>query len=373
MRVFISSLIGGFEAERAAAKSATTTLRHEAIMAEDFGAQPSSPQIACLQGLRSADVVVLILGERYGPPQASGLSATHEEYREAKGSKPILAFVQEGISPEPDQSGFIQEVQEWEGGLLRASFSDAENLRMLITQALHDYELTTARTPVDSEELKSRATEMLPDESRLRYSGAAVLSVAVVAGPRQQVIRASVIEDPDFADRLQQEAQFGSTRLLDTALGIDRSVENDALVLRQESGASITVNEEGSLLLQVPLGRKGRRARFDAMSASVIIEEDVQSALRACLEFTNSILEEVDRTQHLAHIGFGVRITGAEYRGWRTQTEHEDSPNSIETPMFGTKERSPVTLDFPRPALRLNRNRIVEDVTVRLRRQWRTR
>jgi len=137
MRVFVSSLIAGFLEERAAAKSAIETLRHEPIMAEDFGAQPNSPQIACLQGLRSADLVVLILGERYGQPQASGLSATHEEYREAKGSKPVLAFVQEGVSPEPEQSAFIQEVQEWEGGFFRVSFSDPENLRTLITQALH--------------------------------------------------------------------------------------------------------------------------------------------------------------------------------------------------------------------------------------------
>jgi hypothetical protein len=65
VRVFVSSLIVGLEAERAAAKSAITTMRHEPVMAEDFGAQPNSPQVACLQGLRSSEVVVLILGERY--------------------------------------------------------------------------------------------------------------------------------------------------------------------------------------------------------------------------------------------------------------------------------------------------------------------
>ena len=79
MKVFVSSLISGLESLRAVARDAITTLRHEAIMAEDFGARPNSPQVACLTGLRNADVVVLILGERYGAIQASGLSATHEE------------------------------------------------------------------------------------------------------------------------------------------------------------------------------------------------------------------------------------------------------------------------------------------------------
>ena len=41
MKVFISSLIGGMEPLRAAAKEAITTLRHEAVMAEDFGARPN--------------------------------------------------------------------------------------------------------------------------------------------------------------------------------------------------------------------------------------------------------------------------------------------------------------------------------------------
>lgn len=77
MKVFISSLIAGFEPFRAAARIGVTTLRYEPVMAEDFGARPQSPQVACLTGLRSADAMVLILGERYGATQpGSGLSAT---------------------------------------------------------------------------------------------------------------------------------------------------------------------------------------------------------------------------------------------------------------------------------------------------------
>ena len=90
-------------------------------MAEDFGAQPNSPQIACLQGLRTCDIVVLILGEHYGfVPPSSTLSATHQEYREARETKPVLAFVQEGISPAPEQAAFIAEVQAWEGDCFAA-------------------------------------------------------------------------------------------------------------------------------------------------------------------------------------------------------------------------------------------------------------
>lgn len=372
MRIFISSLIGGFEAERLATKAAIVTLRHEPIMAEEFGAQPNSPQVACLQGLRTADLVILILGERYGQPQASGLSATHEEYREAKTSKRILAFVHEGISPEPAQLGFIEEVQNWEGGLFRQSYTDVENLRTLVTRALHDYELTTAQTPIDSDELRKVAAAMLPSETRSRYSGGEPLvCLAVAGGGRQQIIRAAVIEDQSFADRLQQSAQFGSNRLFDTALGTTRSIENDALVLRQESGASITLNEGGDLLLQIPLRRQRASSGFDLSHSSVVLEEDVAGALRGGFEFVSQVLEEVDATQRLSHVAIAVNLAGAEYRGWRTRAEHDANPGSIEIGSTGSRECQPILSDAPRPGLRVNQSRMVEDIVVRLRRHWR--
>lgn len=189
MKVFISSLMAGFGAERAAVRRAITTLRYEPVMAEDFGAQPHSPQIACLQGLRSADVVVLVLGERYGVvPPGSTVSATHQEYREARGTKPVIAFVQLGATPEPEQAAFIDEVQAWEGGLFRGGYSTTDELQDGVTRALHDYALTNAVGPVDEQEMIARAHELLPPENQNQVSSAFV-DVAVVGGPRQRILR----------------------------------------------------------------------------------------------------------------------------------------------------------------------------------------
>ncbi len=109
MKVFISSVIGGFEAYRDAAAQAISTLGHTAKRSEDYGASPSSPQAVCLAGVREADCVVLILGDRYGEDQPSGLSASHEEYREARDRVDVLAFIQRDISPETPQDAFITE------------------------------------------------------------------------------------------------------------------------------------------------------------------------------------------------------------------------------------------------------------------------
>src|SRR5438477_13211491 len=98
MKVFISSPITGMEDLRAAVRDAVLQLGHEPVMAEDFGAQPHSPQVTCLTGLRQSALMILILGADYGTKQASGLSATHEEYREGKDHSPVIAFVQEGVA-----------------------------------------------------------------------------------------------------------------------------------------------------------------------------------------------------------------------------------------------------------------------------------
>src|SRR4051795_9765289 len=97
MKCFISSLISGMQPFRDAAAGGIAVFGHQPTRAEDFGASPDSPQTMCLAGVRDADAVVLLLGARYGDLQSSDLSATQEEYREARERCPVLVFVQKGV------------------------------------------------------------------------------------------------------------------------------------------------------------------------------------------------------------------------------------------------------------------------------------
>lgn len=105
MKVFISSVIAGMEDHRAAAREAAESLGYTVIAAEDFRASPSSPQQVCLEGVRDADVVVFLLGARYGTPQTSGLSPTHEEYREARGTSRCSCSCRPASHPSPMRRG----------------------------------------------------------------------------------------------------------------------------------------------------------------------------------------------------------------------------------------------------------------------------
>lgn len=184
------------EAERAAVKHAVERLGHGPIMAEDFGARPSSPQVACLGGVRESDLVILVLGPRYGVPQAGGVSATHEEILEARNRKPILVFLQAGAQPEDSQVALINEVGGWEGGLFRQEFASPEDLEDKVTRAVHRHELAHAVAPLNPEELKARATRLLP--ALERGYGANTLQLAIASGPVSAILRPAEMEAPSW-------------------------------------------------------------------------------------------------------------------------------------------------------------------------------
>lgn len=371
MRIFISSVITGFEAERAAARRAVTTLRHEPVMAEDFGAQPSSPQIACLQGLRGADMVVLVLGEGYGfVPPGSALSATHQEYREARETKPVLAFVQQGISPGPEQAAFISEVQAWEGGLFRGGFGTADELQDAVTRALHDVTLANANGPVDEQEMTARATSLFAPDRGNQVVPASI-EVVVAGGPRQRILRPADLEAPHLAEELEQSALYGGNRLFDRSLGIATGLDGSDLVLRQDRTTEVRLTEQGSIAVRLPLDepRTGGRT-FDPMSGMVVIEEIVQQRLGSTLGYAVGVINNIDPTQRMTHLVVAVRLTGVEHRGWRTRSQHAASPGSIQIGMGGSRERPPIVHMLRRAAIGLDRAALIEDIVVPLRRQF---
>lgn len=369
MKVFVSSLISGFGSYRDTARRAITTLRNEAIMAEDFGAQPSSSQIACLQGVRSADVVVLILGPDYGfVPPGSPISATHQEYREARETRPILAFIQQGIDPTPEQKAFIDEVQAWEGGLFRSGFNDVVDLQDGITRALYDFTLANAVGPIDQDQLISQAAALIPQERRGQNSSA-VLEIAIVGGPSQRILRPLQMEDPTLGEHLEQSALYGENRLFDRTKGSVVSLDGSDLVVGQERGTSIRLTEQGSLLFRLSLeDTAGRDRGFGGM---MIIEEVVRERLGAALGYAAATIERIDSTQRLTHLGVAAHISGAEYRAWQTRAQQAASGGSMQIGM-GQEERRPITMCIRRAALRLDRTPLIEDVLVPLRRQFST-
>jgi hypothetical protein len=365
MKVFISSVIHGFETYRGAAVRAARALRHEVKLAEDFAASSATPQQACLAGVRWAEALVLLLGARYGEPQTSGLAPTHEEYREARERCPVLIFVEQGANLEPAQREFLREVQGWTTGHYTASFSDADDLRDAVTAALRDLELSRAAGPVDEGEILARARAFLPDNRHTAQG--VILSLVVAGGPRQQVLRPRELESPELEEELTREALFGTFRVLDRTGETRHSIRDQALLIEQDH-ASIFLDQLGPVRLTVPAERPRARGNFG--SVSVVIREEVEELLQRMLGFVAWSLDRIDPVKRISDVVVIVSLEGA--LTWRTRAEHERSPNSFQVRL--SNEPAIVSLTPPRrhrSALGQDTAAIAQDLVVLLGRNLR--
>jgi hypothetical protein len=364
MKVFVSSVISGFEEYREAAAKACRTLKCQVLRAEDYGARAASPQQVCLAGVRHADVVVLILGARYGEPGASGRSPTHEEYLEAREHAELLVFVQEGVAREPRQADFVREVQEWASGRYTADFRNSTELNEAVIESLHRVEVDRATGASDESELVGRAEHLIPES---RTSRDVSICLVVAGGPRQQILRPVELEREQLHKELRKEALFGDLAVLDPSQGSEVRITGDQLEIAQETD-SLMVDQLGTIrVIQVP----DREDDHSSWSGHVLIEEDVQAAVERGILFASWVLDRIDPRGRLSRVAPVLSMLGAGYHAWKTRAQQRKDPNRSSISMRGesvlTVRLSPPSR--PRPALKTQAADLAEDFTTLLRRE----
>ena len=367
MRVFVSSVIRGLEPHRAAVSDAVESLGYSVIRSEEFGASTDTPRRECLEAARSADLTIVLLGARYGEPQSSGLSATHEEFREARDHGTLAVLVQGGMDPEPRQREFLREAQDWAAGRLTESFEDSDDLRSKATRVLHQHALQQQSLPLEPSELLERARSRLP---RHRNQMSSRLHVIVTGGPRQEVIPPSTLDDRAFAQPIMQRALFGTEPVFSAEQGTKTVLEQGGLRLVQED-AVIVLTEDATVVVSVPAMRRDRES---PMFFPALIEDDIRGLLAAALGFIGWLLDEVDPVGRLSHIVVLGAIEGGSVLGWRTRSGHAANPNQVTMSM---RRRDLVTVPVepavrPRAQLTANRDQLVSDLVARFRREFRT-
>jgi len=84
LKVFLSSTFKDLIAERQTVEAAIQRMSAQYIGMEHFGSFAEEPLSRCLRKVRSADVLILVLGHEYGfIPKRSCISMVEAEYREA--------------------------------------------------------------------------------------------------------------------------------------------------------------------------------------------------------------------------------------------------------------------------------------------------
>ncbi|MCC6176173.1 MAG: TIR domain-containing protein [Chloroflexi bacterium] len=213
--------------------------------------------------------------------------------------------------------------------------------------------------------LVTRAAELVPARTGYSMYGPQ-LCLAAVGVVNEPVLRPSELEDPDLYNKLRREAIDGAASVLNPEAGTRAERRADTLVVAQE-GASIMVDELGSVRVLMPIAADGHRART---GISAILEEDVQSAIVRALRFTGRALNLIDRRKKIEWVVLAVAVVDGGGHTWRTRAEHAASPNS--GPVGWNGDRVVVQLNpptAPRVSLAREAKNLASDFLVLLRRQ----
>lgn len=357
-RIFISSVMRDFAAERAAARDAVTSLRFQPVMAEEFGAQPYSPQIACLEGVRSSDVYVGVFGGRYGSPTISGKSATEEEFDEARArGLPILCFVQSG-EKEPEQEEFLKRVKQYETGLMVARFTTPAQLMLSIVQALNDQLGRPGVSSIDAAAAKTLFDRYrwgaLPDTRDAPRHHTWLGAVAIPERQGEPYLSTLDFGREPFRENLLQPALFGDTAIFRHALGTQPREETDALIFEQTDSdrndvlRSLEVHADGALVYGLALGLHQPKERW-MLQLHVIDEDEVERELRGFVAYANAFFGGLEQSPQVAKVFLGASLSGIENKAFGRYPEV--APTHMQIP----EHRLEDPLHIPHPPQRVAR------------------
>lgn len=353
--VFISSIQAGFEDVRAAARAGVETYGHRAVMAETSGAATASPQRALLDRVAAADIFLFLVGPRYGARQASGLSATEEEFEEARRrGKPILVLVQEGAR-EPEQDEFLgRATGGWESGIFRDSFKDASDVGLAVVRALRNLDERGARAELEPAAV-ARAQELAAGPSREGYGhGGATARVVLVPLLVHRLLDAVALDDRELPDELAAAAR--NARLVPQSQGITPRVTAAGITLevgeRHSGGPTLAVGANGEIAAEASVA--GNDQNFGSMR---VVPERLEQAIRGAIAFAESVWRRIDTRGEVQEVAVTIAIPEAQHRSWGRGR----GGNSIS--MAGMWSM-PETAIAPQPALVVRRADLARDDTV---------
>jgi tetratricopeptide (TPR) repeat protein len=144
--VFLCSTFDDLEQEREAVLDAILRVQQRHNAMEFFGAQPGRPLEVCLEEVRKSDLLVVIVGEKYGSlPPGMGISFSQAEYEEgARLDKPCLVYLRDDDVPilpkyverDPDK---LKLLESWKQALnAKRTVAKFENWPRLAVQVAAD-------------------------------------------------------------------------------------------------------------------------------------------------------------------------------------------------------------------------------------------
>jgi Domain of unknown function (DUF4062) len=320
VKVFISSVRRGLEAERDALPGLIAALGHEPKRFEDYTAQGVPSRQTCLDGVRDADVYVLVLGDIYGDPLPdTGFAPTEEEFVAARARGiPILVFLKRGGTPDAQQRAFIDRVSGYVDGRFRKGFGDVAGLLTAVTGAIRELE---SRPPLLTWSALTVQTDVPwreKDGNTFGFNGTELETYLMPVGPTNRLLATVLTALPERLGRAGRDgglfAQGGALNLYSAGDDAVARAEREA----RSTDAGIRVRADRSIAIweQLPTDMLG----------AIIDEQDLAMRIAGALRLAGSLaLIETDQVA----FGLGLRLGGMATIGSAADLGHRSTAQPI--------------------------------------------
>lgn len=309
-RVFVSSVMEGFEECREAARRAITAIGGDAVMAEDFVAASSSPRNSCLDGVASSDVYVLMVGTRGGWKTPSGRLAVEEEYDEARRLNKIISAYIQDVPRDSDAESLVKKVSNYVGGHFRASFGSCAELETVMSQQLSKVLQPLTLPVMDPNEVMRRAEKC----HTIQYETTARLVIAPERS--EEIIDRLEIGEQRFEQQVVRIAN--DTGFFDYRAGKEIGLRGDTLVLEHAES-----RRAGSGFRRIEIEPSGVMT-FDALVSTresdpigggighmfILVREHVATPLDAAFRTAGKLYAEIDAYLRHQRFHYGVAFCG---------------------------------------------------------------
>ncbi len=319
-RVFVSSVIEGFDAHRQAARVAIHAADGEPLLVnEDFPSIHASSRNACLDAVASSDYFVLIIGARGGWRAPSGRLVVQEELEEARRRRiPALVFI-EDVEQDEDAKNLSRTVSDYVDGYFRVRFRGPEELGRELERALRPLIETARRPAMNPDELSAYL------EHPYKVGDQVTLRFVLVPARREEIIDPIRLGSGEFADRLLELGHSKPIGLFSYQRAKEPpSLSNDSLIIEQPAGndwrrgiqaVRMELHESGTMVLDSNVtGRTERANSSDLMRIFRIAIEDVEAALAADFRFAAAIYDELDLYKRHQRFLWNAALSGMGYR-----------------------------------------------------------
>ncbi|ORW70370.1 hypothetical protein AWC23_17100 [Mycobacterium saskatchewanense] len=197
---------------------------------EDFTAQTVPSREACLEGVKSSDVCLLLVGPHYGHVfEDTGQSATHDEWMAAQAAgMPRVVYRKSNVELDADQAAFIAEIEDYGAGVFRDSFSSTADLQTKVAGKIR--ELAEAGSPLGFAPMTEAPVIQWRNQFALGVQGqqfsAATIEVHALPSPGVPLSARALAELGDaVAGRMRRSG------LVDERAGLETRAAQDAIYL----------------------------------------------------------------------------------------------------------------------------------------------